>query len=435
MGCRLSIPAQQIALVDAIGGKMISNRLRTWYAWVATIALMAGCTSTPLSSPHTTPLTTGELPSAEGTASSPDDFPRTPNPIAVHATLDPAHAASNATWQKPGQAYNFSVDGESADGIQFSLSMPGALLSQDADGNLLPAFGSVVTVTPVSAIADIPFSKGYLAAVQIGPEGLLMVEPGTLSLTFPGDYDVSKLIGFAADGTGGDFHLFPMQASSSDGTTYVYFSPAHFSLYGIAQATFQEIEAQSGHPPANPASQDESELAPLLPLVDPADDAVTPLKTKIQLQLGKSYNRLVKRDLDRLPDLSCDKVASAAYNLNAWKAMVETANQTANFEQQINQDATTLLNRLTKCAKVTCANCLNNTTGKKLDKAAVNKLLVLASFAGDMATILGRMDEASYWMQLSNKCAVEAGLPPAGPSGAGDCTGPQCQTSVPLVCK
>lgn len=68
-------------------------------------------------------------------------------------------------------ASNFSVDGESADGIDFYLGLPGALLSLDADQNLIPAFGSEVTVTPVSAIDDIPFSQGYLAAFHIGPKG------------------------------------------------------------------------------------------------------------------------------------------------------------------------------------------------------------------------------------------------------------------------
>jgi hypothetical protein len=106
-----------------------------------------------------------------------------------------------------------------------------------------------------------------------------METAGSLSLTIPGEYDVTKLIGFAADANGEDFHLFPMAAESYDGTTYVYFSPTHFSLYGVAQATLQEIQAQTAHPPVKPASQDEEDLAPLLPLIDPTIENVTPLRS------------------------------------------------------------------------------------------------------------------------------------------------------------
>jgi hypothetical protein len=290
-------------------------------------------------------------------------------------------------------------------------------------------------VTPVSAIADLPFSQGYLAAVHIGPDGLLMETAGSLSLTIPAEYDVTKLIGFAADANGEDFHLFPMWAGSSDGTTTVIFYPTHFSLYGVAQATLQEIQAQAAHPPVKPASQDEDDLAPLLPLIDPTIEEVTPLRSKIQLQLGKSYNRLVKKDMDRLPSIPCNKVASVAWNFNDWRAKVDAAQESAFFEEKVNQDATTLLNRLTKCIKTDCETCLSNKPGKKLNKATANSIVILAAFAGDMAGILGRMDEVSYWMQLSSKCNDDAGLPPIYPRTGGDCMGAQCQTSVPLVCK
>ena len=400
------------------------NHRRTWYTWSAALAVIVACACAPLSNVG--------LPSSDDSSSSADDFPRTSNPIAVHAILDTEHAASNAEWVSPGMAYNSPVDGETSDGTQFYLMMPGILLDQDADGNLIPAFGTVVTVTPVSAIDDIPFSQGYLAAVHIGPEGLLMTMPGTLTLTLPGSYDVSQLIGFAADGTGDDFHLFPIAASSfDDGTTYVSFSPSHFSLYGVALVTLQEIEAQQAHPPVSPASQDEEDLAPLVPI--PSDE-LAPLWTKIQRQLNTSYNRMVKRDLDRLADIPCKKVDVTAYQFEAWMGKVEAANQTEHFQQMINQGAAALLNRLTECARVTCDHCLNNTPGNQLDHASVNSLLVLAAFAGDMAGILGRTEDASYWLRLSDKCAEEAGLPPLGPSGFGDCTG-ACVTAEPLVCK
>jgi hypothetical protein len=414
---------------------MSSDRRGIRYIWIGLMVVLLSCLSTSQSTTKSTQKSNGVVPSAEGNSASEDDFPRTPDPITVHATLDPAQAADNSEFETPGMIFNWPVDGETTDGMKFNLMPEGGLLSQDADGGLQPAFGTVVTVTPVSAIADLPFSQGYLAAVHIGPDGLLMISPGSLSLAFPGDYDGTQWIGFAADGNGEDFHLFPITVDSYEGTTTAYFSVSHFSLYGVALATLQEIEAQTAHPPANPVSQDDDELAPLLPLVDPFSEELTPLQSKVQLQLNKSYNRMIKRDMDRLADIPCNRVDVTAYYFNAWLGKVEAAGQTSHFQQQINRDAAALLDRLTECVKVTCDTCLKNAPGNKLDKASVNTLLVLAAFAGDMARILDRMDEVGYWLRLSGHCADEAGLPPIAPSAIGDCEGAQCQTSEPLVCK
>jgi hypothetical protein len=414
---------------------MSSDRHGVRYVWIGLTIVLLACLSTSQSTPKADSKSTSVVLTTEGSAPAGDDFPRTPDPITVHATLDPAQAADNSEYETPGMIFNWPVDGETTDGMKFYLMPEGGLLSQDADGGLQPAFGSIVTVTPVSAIEDLPFSQGYLAAVHIGPDGLLMISPGSLSLAFPGDYDATQLIGFAADGNGEDFHLFPITIDSYEGTTTAYFSISHFSLYGVALATLQEIEAQTAHPPANPVSQDDDELAPLLPLVDPFSEELTPLQSKVQLQLNKSYNRMIKRDMDRLADIPCNRVDVTAYYFNAWVAKVEAAGQTSHFQQQINRDAAALLDRLTECVKVTCDTCLKNAPGNKLDNASVNTLLVLAAFAGDMARILDRMDEVSYWTQLSIHCADEAGLPPIAPRTYGDCDGPDCQTAVPLQCK
>jgi hypothetical protein len=309
------------------------------------------------------------------------------------------------------------------------------MFNQDANGNLSLALGKTVTVTPISSITDLPFSKGYLAAVHIGPDGLLLEMPGTLTITLQGVYDVSTLIGFAADGTGANFHLFPITVypDATSGTTSVNFSISHFSLYGVAQATPQEIQTQLGHPPASPTSQDEQELAPLTPTL--FDESLTPLPTKIQLQLTKSYNRLVKPYLSNLANVQCNQVNVAAYEFNNWQANVQATNQGDFYQAQIEKDATSLLARLTDCAKATCISCTNNTKGSALDSSSINQLLVLAAFAGDLASLLGDTDASSYWMQLSINCSAEAGLPPLYVSTGGDDSGPNVPTPTPLVCK
>ncbi|MHC1740371.1 MAG: hypothetical protein AB9897_04595 [Anaerolineaceae bacterium] len=335
----------------------------------------------------------------------------------------------------PGIGYGFLKDGTTAEGIPFSLMLNGPMFNQDTDGNLSLVLGTPVTVTPVLSITDLPFNQGYVAAVHIGPDGLLMEMPGTLSFTLQGVYDVSTLIGFAADGTGADFHLFPVTVypDTYNGTTRVYFNIAHFSLYGVAQATAQEVQAQLDHPPVNPDSQDDQELAPLTPIL--FDESLTPLPNKIQLQLGNSYNRLVKPYMSDLSNVKCNRVDVAAYQFNAWQAKVQATNQGDFYQEQITKDATSLLARLTECAQTTCMSCLNNTSGSALDSASINHLLVLSAFAGDMASLLDNTEESSYWMRLSMKCSAEAGLPPLYVSTGGDYSGPDVPTVVPLQCK
>lgn len=411
---------------------LLIGSLALIFALVACGPSVTGGLPTGTSSSDNFQLTPNPLPSGN---SSSDNFPLTPNPLTVTAVLDTARAVTNADSVDPGIGYGFLKDGTTAEGIPFSLMLNGAMFSQDAEGNLSLALGTPVTVTPISSITDLPFSQGYLAAVHIGPDGLLMEMPGTLSITLQGVYNVSTLIGFAADGTGADFHLFPVTVypDASSGTTSVYFNIEHFSIYGVAQATAQEIQTQLGHPPVSPASQDEEELAPLTPIL--FDESLAPLPTKVQLQLGKSYNRLVKPYLSNLADVPCNRVDVAAYQFNAWQAKVQMTNQGDFYQTQIQKDATSLLARLTECARITCDSCVNNTSGNALDSASANHLLVLAAFAGDMASLLGNTDESSYWAQLSAKCSAEAGMPPLYVSTGGDCGGSQCVTSVPLVCK
>ena len=156
-------------------------------AWIGFLGVSLACIgNTAASQSATNPAGGSEAVSAG--ASTPevaDIFPKTPNPVTVKATLDTAHAVSNKMLAQPGIAYMGQVSGQSSDGTGFMLQFPGGLLSTDAGGNQVPAYGSVVTVTPISAIEGIPFSKGYLAAVHIAPEGTLLIGSASLGMTIP----------------------------------------------------------------------------------------------------------------------------------------------------------------------------------------------------------------------------------------------------------
>ncbi len=367
---------------------------------------------------------------ASETELPPDDFPRTPNPVSITVTLDTQLAVTESNYGFP-----FILQGNSADGSEFYMSMDNRLYNQDAEGYLTNAFGTEVSMTPVSSIEGLPFSQGFLAAVQLGPEGLLMAEPGKLQLNAPGKYDVSQLIGFAADANGENFHMYPVTAIYMDynDTTKFFINVMHFSIYGIASVLPGEIEAQSARPPTTPVSQDEDELAPLV-IIKPDSSELTPLMTKIQLQLSKSHSRLVKPLMDKLSTTKCERVSVSAYRFSEWLSKVDHAFQTDYFQGQITSDANALHTRFVECAKELCPICMGTKPTSKTDMAKLNTMITLATFAEQLSFTHG-FDDFAYWSQLGNKCAESGGLlGPRGSTGGevhGDSTLP---TPTPVGC-
>jgi hypothetical protein len=390
------------------------------YSWITLIALGVACNGSATISKSSSTSTGGSAAVSAGatTPAVTDNFPKTPDPVTVKATLDTEHAVSNKMLAQPGIAYMGQVGGQTADGTDFMLQFPGGLLSLDADGNQVPAYGSVVTVTPISAIEGIPFSKGYLAAVHIAPEGTLLIGSASLSMTIDGEYKDSDLVGFAADGVGEDFHLFPIQTYASNGKTQVYIDIMHFSLYGVAQATLEEIQAQHDHPPVKPASQDEDDLAPL-PVVE--QDDLAALTPKVQFKLSKSYDQTIKKDMAKLDTVNCKQVGNIAYNFTAWQTRVANSGVEAHFHDQIIKDASALADKLEKCLKQACGVC----TGTSAKKSDVDSFLVLAAWAESINMLLDRPATATAWRSLANQCAEHAGLPPPQPQVA-DC-GSDCE--------
>jgi hypothetical protein len=408
--------------------------------WFGMLIVSLACASVTGSSAADTNVpeseTTGAARSAASTTSEPADvFPLPPDPVTVHAVLDPEQTFSDPSQSFPGLALIGQIGGETKTGVEFTVQLPEGLLALNADGDQTPAFGSKVTVTAADEIPDIPFSQGFLAAFHIAPEGLLMTEPATLDLTIPGEYAPDELVGFAADGTGEDFRLFPIVSYSDpyNGNTAVFFQIMHFSLYGVALATAQEIEAQQARPPAKPDSQDENELAPLIPQ---EDDDLAPLQpvtedTKNQKKLRKSYNRTVKPYIDKLGNLDCNKVAVAAYEFQKWLGRVDKANEINRFQDKITADGNALLSRIKQCVKITCPLCAGGSANKK----SVDLFMVLASWGEALSKTLGDFEGSLYWRDLGDMCAQQAGIQVPHVSTGGGCIGDECDaTPTPLKC-
>lgn len=381
----------------------MKKRLPLWVP-IVTFLLITASACRPLST-VSQPGRDESTPGVEEPAPVVDDFPLEPDPVNVSATLDEARAVvyrrgSYLPW----------LDGEDAGGAKFSLDLGWFFpLEMGEDGTLLPAYEADITMTPVLAIEGLPFSQGFLAAVHLGPEGILSTEEGYLRMEIPGDDDPSELIGFAADGTGEDFHLFPASISSYDGTIYAEFSIMHFSIYGVARALQSEIEAQTARPPSSPASQDDQELAPLVKI--PEDD-LAPLMNKIQMQLNKSYDRMVKKNMTNLQNIPCKGVDVVALEFNRWAAKVQAAGQTGFFETKIRQDQRALYDRLMACISEVCTTCLHPQDGVAPDPAKVGSMTVLIDFAKGYASALNLGDEiTNYLWRLNYECSRNAGLP------------------------
>ena len=398
------------------------KKSQTLAMMIVSFMLVTACIITPVpanSTPGSEETSVGNGPSVEdGPSVKNDNFPLTPDPINVSATLD----TERAVTFEPGNFMGI-IEAQSAENALFSLDLRWFKQLEEGDeGALLLAYDSTVTMTPVLTMDGLPFSQGFLAAIQLGPEGTSSVNAAYLSMEIPGEYDPSELIGFAAEGSGADFHLYPATFYSYDGTTQAKFNITHFSLYGVARVIQSEIEAQAAHPPVNPASQDDQELAPLtrIDLNYAEEDVLVPLQSSLQLQLTKSYNRLVKPGMTSLASTRCAQVSNTAYYLNAWVSKVDLGGQTDKFQSQIQADQRQLLDRLTACIQEVCTTCLYLQDGVKPDPRKVGEMLVMIAFASDLTSSLGLDSQMtnSLWY-LDYECSKNAGLPLPREGGTG----------------
>ena len=147
-----------------------------------------------------------------------------PKAVDLDITLDAASAASAKIAAAGGTITTTSG------GVTYELLVPPMALP----------VGTEITMTPISAVTGLPLSGGFAAGVDLAPDGLVLAQPGTLTITAarqPGADQ--RLVGFSY-GDGADaFSLEPVSASSEAITIAV----SHFSAAGAGFGTTQDIEA------------------------------------------------------------------------------------------------------------------------------------------------------------------------------------------------
>ncbi len=149
------------------------------------------------------------------------DLPANPLPV----TFSTDDAASVSAEIGTGGGSLVTTD---ANGVVFTLTIPeGGLLS--------PA---TITMTPV-VLTDSPFEGAAVAAVSLEPDGLVLMEAATLTIS-NADLDEASSVSFSSNSDGGEFGL----VSASYGETLSMAVP-HFTVSGTFYGSMmgRELEA------------------------------------------------------------------------------------------------------------------------------------------------------------------------------------------------
>ena len=159
------------------------------------------------------------------------------HPLDVQVTLDSEHYVTQTITPDGG-----TLEATAQDGTHYTLTIPKDALLDSVD----------ITMTPVKGIDNIPLSNKSLAAIQLAPEGLNLLQPATLIIKAATPIPVNELVSFAYLGEGKDLHLFPLEGNPAEMT----FQIRHFSGYGTGQGNSSDLEK---YPPASGESSAEAQ--------------------------------------------------------------------------------------------------------------------------------------------------------------------------------
>lgn len=151
-----------------------------------------------------------------------------PNPVTVDPTLDTARAVTQVVDTIGG-----TLEATGADGTRYTLEIPYMSL----------AARTPITMTPLRSVADLPFSGGLVAGVQLAPDGLRFAKPARLTITNAPHVAADREVPFSYRGDGRDLALAPLVQDPNAQA----FDLQHFSAYGIASGTLAERRAQLIH--------------------------------------------------------------------------------------------------------------------------------------------------------------------------------------------
>ena len=169
--------------------------------------------------------------------------------VACQSQATPSGVPSGVPSASPAGPFELAITVEAATAASALIGAGGGTITATADAGVTYEFvvpplalasPTEITMTPLSAIDGLPLSGGFVAGVDFAPSGLVLAQPGTLTITAnrqPGADQ--RLVGFSYGDRADSFHLAPAKASSEAITIGV----SHFSTAGAGFGTTQDIEA------------------------------------------------------------------------------------------------------------------------------------------------------------------------------------------------
>jgi hypothetical protein len=178
------------------------------------LGLLSACAGDKKAAPET-----GQKPARPSPPGRPGVFT---TPAADPATVRVQPDSDRTTWAV------FSTDGGSltataADGTRLVLTIPRkALLGPEE-----------IRLTPVTSLRGLPGGASTVAAAELGPDGLLLLQPATLEITPPNPVDQQSSFPLAWSASGEDLHLHPLIPRPGG----IRFQVSHFSGFAIASGS------------------------------------------------------------------------------------------------------------------------------------------------------------------------------------------------------
>jgi hypothetical protein len=181
-------------------------------------------------------------------AGDPPAQPPPPAESALSITVAPdaARAVSAPVGPEGGQ-----LSATGADGAVYTLSIPAGAL----------AYTQTLTLTPSASVAGLPLSGGALGAAQLAPEGLLLMQAATLTMTPPEIGEEASIYAFGFDGSGAEFHLrggdaVAPQGAELAGAKIITIRAPRLRGYGAGKGTPADVTRyRARHRPTRVADQ------------------------------------------------------------------------------------------------------------------------------------------------------------------------------------
>jgi hypothetical protein len=155
--------------------------------------------------------------SPEAGGGGPEWLRSRPEPVKLDLTLDRGRAVTKTITPRGG-----TLTATGADGTRYRLRIPPDALLSDAR----------ITLIPIVGVRGLPLAGGSVAAVQLEPDGLRLMQPATLSVRTEQEVPVAERVAFGYYGAGEDAHRYPLEPDPKK----IEMKLLHFSGYGFGRA-------------------------------------------------------------------------------------------------------------------------------------------------------------------------------------------------------